>query len=76
MQIIALAEELSGTAGGPEMNEAMAAITSYANDLGVETGVQSGGVAPYAELTDEEAEHIRANYAIGVRLDAEQLDES
>lgn len=75
MNVIALAEELSGTGGGPKLNEAMAVVTSYANDLGVETGVQSGGIAPYAELSDEDAEHIRRAYAAGAELSKDE-DES
>jgi len=62
MQVIELAEELCGVGGGPKHAEAMEVVTSYANDLDVETGVQSGGIAPYAELTDEQAEHIRNAY--------------
>lgn len=60
--VIALAEELCGAGGGPDHGEAMRIVTSYANQLDVETGVQSGGIAPYAELTDEQAEHIRGMY--------------
>jgi hypothetical protein len=64
--IIDLAEELSGVGGGPQHDKAMQAVTSYANDLDVETGVQSGGIAPYAELTDEQAGHIRDAYRAAV----------
>lgn len=62
MKVIELAEELCGDGGGPKHTEAMAVVTSYANDLGAETRVQSGGIAPYAELTDDEADHIRNAY--------------
>lgn len=57
---------------GDSMDEALRVVTSYANDLGVETGVQSGGQAPDVEIDPENADHIVRAYAEGHSLEVDE----
>lgn len=59
-----LARELADKYGD-DRDDALRAITSYANDLNVTTGVQSGGQAPRATVNPEEADHIVRAYEAG-----------
>lgn len=59
---------------GDSLDEALRVVTAYANDLGVETGVQSGGQAPDVEIDPENSDHIVRAYAEGVsnKIDDDQ----
>lgn len=60
-----LASEMSDRYGDG-LDEATRVVTAYANQLDVETGVQSGGQAPTVELDTDAITHIRRAYAAGV----------
>ena len=62
-----LARELAAQ-HGDDYDEALRVVTTYAIQLGVETGVQAGGQAPAVELDAEQADHIYRAYEAGKSL--------
>lgn len=63
-----LARELA-TKYGDDLDEALRVVTSYANDLDVDTGTQSGGQAPNVDLDPDDAAVIYRAYEIARDLE-------